>query len=83
MDDAIILPQISKYTMTGLKQVLKKANDNGIKVNLSKCDFGVSKIKFLGHELSKNSVSPDCTKIYLRQVNTFKTWSSRLFFKQL
>ena len=42
---------------------MARLSECGLTLNGSKCSFGLSSIKFLGHILSKDGVSPDPAKI--------------------
>ena len=46
-----------------LLKVLQKIRENGIKLNLKKCGFGVSEINYLGHILSEDGIKLDFHKI--------------------
>lgn len=45
--------------MERLRRVLALLEEKGVKLNLTKCDFGKQEIKFLGHRVSKNGSTPD------------------------
>ena len=46
-----------------LHKVLAKIKESGLKLNQSKCLFGVSELTFLGHVMSAEGVKPDPKKI--------------------
>lgn len=63
IDDLLIWGKTKAEHDERLKKVLKIAKQNNIKFNKSKCKFGVSKIKYMGHIFSKNGVEPDLSKV--------------------
>ena len=46
-----------------LKYVLKRLEDNGVEFNKDKCQFGVNRLKFLGHIFSEQGMSIDEDKV--------------------
>ena len=44
-------------------QVLTKIRSSGLKLNLSKCMFGVTELTFLGHIISGKGIKPDPKKV--------------------
>ncbi len=44
---------------TRLKQLFNLLSDNGVKLNLSKCTFGLKEVTFLGHRISAAGSKPD------------------------
>ena len=43
--------------------VLKRLDENGLTINLSKCEFAVPEIKFFGHKFSSKGLAPDPKKV--------------------
>ena len=49
--------------MANLRQVLKRLQEAGFKLNLGKCAFFESKIKYLGHIIDKDGLHTDPEKV--------------------
>jgi hypothetical protein len=41
-----------------LQSVFQNSFDNGLVINLEKCEFAVPELDFLGHHLSTTSIKP-------------------------
>lgn len=50
-----------------LELVLKALMENGLTINLAKCQFRVPQITFFGHVFSKDGISPDPDKVAVIQ----------------
>ena len=59
LDDIIIMADSYDDLLKRTDAVFKLLNENGIKLNLEKCDLVKSRVKFLGHVVSKQGCSPD------------------------
>ena len=46
-----------------LKQVFRRLHDNGLTINLPKCEFRVPTMLFFGHVFSEKGMSPDPQKV--------------------
>ena len=46
-----------------LERVFKKLDECGLKLNFSKCRFGLTSLKFLGHIVSKEGILSDPEKV--------------------
>jgi transposase InsO family protein len=69
LDDIIIYSHTLDDHMAHLQKVFTKLKDANLKLKLSKCDFGVSKVGYLGHEISAQGVKPDPAKVQsIRQI---------------
>ena len=62
-DDIVVFGKSSEEHKERLLQVMSRLSECGLTLNSSKCSFGLSSIKFLGHVLSQSGVSPDPAKI--------------------
>ena len=62
-DDIVVFGKDSDQHRERLLQVMARLSECGLTLNGPKCSFGLSSIKFLGHILSKDGVSPDPSKI--------------------
>ncbi len=59
LDDLIIwAPDFATLT-SRLRQVFALLSENGVKLNLSKCDLGKREVTFLGYEISKEGSRPN------------------------
>lgn len=62
-DDIFIYGKNKEEHDKRLDKVLAALKDKDIELKEEKCVFGVSKIKFLGHELSEHGISPSLEKV--------------------
>lgn len=62
VDDLIIFSETLEDHLKHIRQVLQKLKDFGICAKLSKCQFGVEELKFLGHIVGKKGMHPDPEK---------------------
>lgn len=59
IDDLLIYaPDQSKHDEI-LKNVLERCRKINLKLNINKCKFGLQDIKYLGHRITKDGLSPD------------------------
>ena len=58
LDDILIFSRSHAEHKQHLKQLFERLRDHGLIVSLSKCEFGVNEINFLGHKVNKHGVSP-------------------------
>ena len=58
IDDIIIFSSSEQEHMAHLREVFSRLNSFGIRVNSSKCIFGVSNLTFLGHSISAHGLKP-------------------------
>lgn len=61
-DDILIFGRTVEEHNKNLKMALSKIKDSGMTLNMRKSKFCVNKIKFLGHEISSEGISPDKNK---------------------
>lgn len=59
IDDILVFGQSKQEHDHRLKQVLYIAKANGVTFNLSKCKFAQKEIKYMGHIISENGISPN------------------------
>ncbi|XP_028208461.1 uncharacterized protein LOC114391685 [Glycine soja] len=62
-DDILIYSPTWSAHLTHLQQVLQLLLDNHFYAKLSKCNFGVCSVDYLGHIISGNGVQADLTKV--------------------
>ena len=62
-DDIIIYGRNEISHNKSLHAVLKRLDENGLTINLSKCKFSVPEINFFGHKLSSKGLAPDPKKV--------------------
>lgn len=65
LDDILVSSPDQETHKTHLKTVFERLDEFGLCINLSKCIFGVPKIKFLGYEISSNGLKPSSEKVEL------------------
>ncbi len=59
MDDLIIwAPDLSSLTQR-LRTTFTLLKENGVKLNLSKCEIAKTEVTFFGHRISKEGSQPD------------------------
>lgn len=58
IDDVLIASESEEQHEIHLKLIFERLNKFGITINLSKCEFGKTKIEFLGYEISQEGISP-------------------------
>lgn len=63
IDDIIVVSTSSTEHDQRLKEVLQRLSKSDILLNVAKCEFKRTKLSFLGHEVSREGVSPDQQKI--------------------
>lgn len=63
IDDIIIYGANKEEHDIRLGKVMQTLKENNVTLNLDKCKFGVSKLSFLGHNLSAEGISPDEDRI--------------------
>ena len=59
LDDVIVFGKSVEDHLNNLRKVLMKLRDNGIKLRLEKCNFLKTKVKYLGHQVSRDGISMD------------------------
>ena len=59
IDDILIFSRTTKEHERHVKEVLRTLNDVGMVLNLDKCEFFVTEVKFLGHIISPNGIRPN------------------------
>ena len=62
-DDIIIYGRNEISHNKSLHAVLKRLDENGLTINLSKCKFSVPEINFFGHKFSSKRLAPDPKKV--------------------
>jgi len=62
LDDVLVFGSNRTEHNSRLKQVLHRIQSAGATLNKDKCQFGKSSIKFLGHIIDGNGISPDLAK---------------------
>lgn len=58
LDDILIFSQSKAQHREHLQQLFQRLRDNGLVISISKCEFGVQEINFLGHKVNKEGVHP-------------------------
>lgn len=59
LDDIILWAEDFDQLMERLRKLFGLLEENGVKLNLTKCDFVKQEVKFLGHRVCKNGSLPD------------------------
>ena len=62
-DDIIIHAETKKVHDERVMVVMERIRDSGMKLNKSKCSFGVSEVSFLGHLISESGIKVDPKKV--------------------
>jgi hypothetical protein len=63
MDDILIFSNNIQDHVEDVRKVLTRFSQNGLKLKLSKCQFGLSRVKYLGHIVSKDGIMVNPSKI--------------------
>lgn len=63
LDDIIIISKSFQDHLRDIDTVLQRLRDNHLVCKLSKCSFAYNSIRFLGHMISNQGISPDPAKI--------------------
>lgn len=58
-----MLSQTFDEHLENLKTVFERLRQYGLRANRDKCDFASSRVKYLGHVITVNGISPDPEKI--------------------
>ena len=58
LDDILIFSQSQEEHKAHLRQLFGRLQEHGLVISLSKCQFGVIEIDFLGHHINQQSVFP-------------------------
>ena len=69
LDDIIVFGRTVEEVIERLEVVLKRLGDFGLKLKTSKCKLFQTRVRYLGHVVSKDGVEPDSEK-----VNAVKEW---------
>ncbi|CAH2207540.1 jg11310, partial [Pararge aegeria aegeria] len=71
LDDILIVSETAEENLVLLEKVLYIFKENGLTLNLKKCNFLKKEIEFLGYRVNSEGVKPSETKV--RAVNEFPT----------
>lgn len=71
IDDFLIWGETKEIHDERLRKVLNRCKEINLKLNFSKCRFGVSSLIFLGHKISDAGIEPDHNKVVA--IKNFKT----------
>lgn len=63
IDDILIWANNDLELLGKVKQVLDRLVEHNVKVNLSKCQWFVDKVTYLGHEISSAGIAPNMEKV--------------------
>ncbi len=59
LDDLIIFAPTFQELVARLRELFNLLTSSGVKLNLSKCTFGLEEVTFLGHRISAEGSQPD------------------------
>ncbi|KAI7790353.1 hypothetical protein IRJ41_020250 [Triplophysa rosa] len=63
IDDIVVWGTTLEQHNTRLRNVFQRIQNNGVKLNKCKCQFGVKELVFLGDKLSEQGVEPERSKV--------------------
>lgn len=63
IDDVIVASSSQKEHMEHLRIIFQRLRDYGLTINVAKCDFAKPSVKFLGHQISEDGISPFPSKV--------------------
>ena len=78
LDDILIFSQSQEEHEAHLRQLFGRLQEHGLVISLSKCQFGVNEIDFLGHRVNQQGVFPLPEK-----VDAFRSFPGPTTVKQL
>ena len=67
LDDVLVFSRSPAEHLHHLERILEKLDSHKLYAKLSKCSFALSSVKFLGHVVSAQGISPDPSKVQLVQ----------------
>ena len=62
-DNILVWGEIIEQHNQRLRNVLERVKQSGIKLNRSKCQIGVTEIKYICHTLGEEGLQPDLEKV--------------------
>ena len=62
-DDIVVFGRTKEEHDKRLVQVLNRTRERKLTLNKEKCEFGMDKITFMGHMLSKNGIGPTSDRV--------------------
>lgn len=63
LDDLLLASETEEQDRENLRIVFQRLEEAGITINPSKCNFGKTKVKFLGYEVSSEGIIPPKEKV--------------------
>ncbi|XP_055622495.1 uncharacterized protein K02A2.6-like [Toxorhynchites rutilus septentrionalis] len=63
LDDIIVEGKDIEEHDNRLEKVLSRLKDRGVELKWEKCQFWVTELEFLGHQISRNGISPSESKV--------------------
>lgn len=63
LDDILIASSTLEQHKEHLLKIFERLNNNGIKINVAKSEFGKNEIIFLGHQITTEGTKPDPEKV--------------------
>jgi hypothetical protein len=63
IDDILVYSRSEEEHEEHLRLALRKLRENGLYAKLSKCEFWMKQVAFLGHVISKGGISMDPSKV--------------------
>lgn len=69
IDDILIATPDTKSHIAVMRKVCERLCQHGLALNYSKCEFGSSKMDFLGHTVDETGIRPAATKV--KDITTF------------
>ncbi|KAG0436158.1 Retrovirus-related Pol polyprotein from transposon 17.6 [Dictyocoela muelleri] len=73
IDDILIASSTFETHINDIENVLIKLTENNVEINYEKCEFGKTKISFLGHIISSKGIQPDISKLETLKISKPKT----------
>lgn len=65
IDDLLVASRDKDEHMCHLRIVYQRLQEFGLRINVSKCKFGVSSLEFLGQEITQNGIRPSASRVQL------------------
>ena len=63
LDDIIVYSNSEEEHLKHLEAIFRRLDEAGLKLKLSKCEFFMKRLQFLGHLVSRDGIQPDFEKV--------------------
>ena len=78
LDDVLIYSQMQKEHRKHVREVVQRLNEAGLQIDVTKCDFETTRVKYLGLIITPAGIQMDPAK-----VTTIRNWKEPLRVREL